>query len=96
MYPRLAKAAMSPTVTVVFPTPDEVPDITNTAGPVPPFVLFILVGLRIDAEAEFGISLVSLLISASAPMDSQEEVILAALLLVVVTVQVSTSVERAH
>jgi hypothetical protein len=96
MYPRLAKAAMSPTVTVVFPTPDEVPDITNTAGLMASFVLFILVGFRIDAEAEFGLSLVSLLILASAPMDSQEEVILAALLLLVVTVQVSTSVERAH
>ncbi len=31
MCPRDAKAAMSPTVTVVLPTPDDVPDIMNAA-----------------------------------------------------------------
>jgi hypothetical protein len=32
MYPLLANAAISPTVTVVFPTPEDVPDITSTAA----------------------------------------------------------------
>ena len=31
IYPRDAKAAIIPTVTVVLPTPDDVPDITKAA-----------------------------------------------------------------